>query len=101
MYKIDVNRALIYILGAVPGKSGNFVRIRDCFKKADLNEEFLNFPTFMPEKGKEYATEMMMEAPEEDPEEIYEHDNVHVKEDDKADTSTTTTTTPGSGAPPA
>lgn len=76
------------------------MRIKDSFKKQEKNEEFLNFPTFVPEQGKEYATEMSLEPPEEDPEEIYEHDNVHVKEDDKADTSATPTT-PQPGSTPA
>jgi len=80
---------LIYVIGAVPGRAGNFVRLKDSFKKADFNEQFLNFPTFVPEWKMPYATEVIMEPPEEDPEEIYEHDNVHVKEDEKVDTATT------------
>lgn len=82
---------MIYVLGAVPGRAGNFVRVRDAYKKGDTNEQYLNYPTFIPEKDKEYATEVVMEPLEEDPQEIYEHDNIHVKEDEKVDTSTTTT----------
>ena len=81
--------SLIYVIGAVPGRAGNFVRVRDAFKKADINEQFLNFPTFVPDWNKSYAAEVIMEPPEEDPEEIYEHDNVHVKEDEKVDTAAT------------
>lgn len=85
-------------MGAVPGKNGNWVRIRDALHKPDVNEEFLNHPTFIPQKNKEFATEVIMEPPEEDPQEIYDHENIHVKEDDKADASATTTTTTGAPA---
>lgn len=76
-------------MGAVPGRAGNWVRIHDSFKKADKNEEFLNYPTFVPQRNGFYAKEMIMEPPEEDPMEIYDHENIHVKEDDKVDTTTT------------
>lgn len=80
VYKIDYERSLIYVTGAVPGRRGNFLQIKDAYKKVDQNEEYLNYPTFVPEKSKLYAEEMIMEAPEEDPEEINSHDNIVVKE---------------------
>ena len=91
---MDADKCLIYVKGSVPGRAGNFVKIRDAWKKGDINEEFLNFPTFIPDPKQVYASEVIMEPPEEDPEEIYEHDNVHVKDDDKVDTSATPTTGP-------
>jgi len=41
----------------------------------ERNEEYLNFPTFIPPKGVKLADEIIMTAPVQDPEEIYLHDN--------------------------
>lgn len=39
------------------------------------NEKYMNFPTFIPENDIEYAEELILTPPEDDPEEIYLHDN--------------------------
>jgi len=75
VYKIDATRALIYILGQTPGKPGTVVRIKDAVKFGLKNENYLNYPTFVPLPGVKYAEELIMEAPEQDPEETYVHDN--------------------------
>lgn len=80
VYKIDSDKSLIYVTGAVPGRRGNFLMIKDSYKKVDKNEIFLNYPTFIPEAGKSFAKEVIMEAPEDDPEEINTHDNIMVKD---------------------
>jgi large subunit ribosomal protein L3 len=41
VYRVDEPRNLIYIRGAVPGNSGNWVRVRDAVKKPQPNFEFL------------------------------------------------------------
>lgn len=85
VYKIDYERALIFVVGAVPGRRGNFVRIRDAYKKTYQNESFMNYPTFVPEKGKAYAIESIMEGPEDDPEETISHDNIVVEDDENVE----------------
>jgi hypothetical protein len=32
VYKVDLKRDLIYVIGAVPGTKGAYVRVRDCQK---------------------------------------------------------------------
>ncbi|PXF48770.1 50S ribosomal protein L3 [Gracilariopsis chorda] len=39
VYRIDADRNLIYVRGAVPGNSGNWVRVRDAVKKLKRNAE--------------------------------------------------------------
>jgi len=75
VYKIDVDRALIYIKGQTPGKPGAIVRIKDAYKKKFKNEDYLNFPTFVPIEGVLLAKEMIMDPPDQDPEEFWLHDN--------------------------
>jgi 50S ribosomal protein uL3 len=35
VYKVDPERNLIYVVGQVPGKRGNFVRVKDALRKGD------------------------------------------------------------------
>eukprot|EP01016_Furgasonia_blochmanni_P016782 TRINITY_DN1979_c0_g1_i1.p2 TRINITY_DN1979_c0_g1~~TRINITY_DN1979_c0_g1_i1.p2 ORF type:complete len:523 (+),score=131.34 TRINITY_DN1979_c0_g1_i1:118-1686(+) len=81
VYKIDVERCLIYVKGSVPGRAGTVVEIRDAHKMREKNLEFLNFPTFVKEDGKQYAIEIVVPPPEQDPEEVYIHDNDVVADD--------------------
>ncbi|KAI0564070.1 Ribosomal protein L3 [Gracilaria domingensis] len=39
VYRIDCDRNLIYVRGAVPGNSGNWVRVRDAVKKLRRNDQ--------------------------------------------------------------
>ena len=59
----------------MPGKPGSILKIKDSVKLTDKNEPYLNYPTFIPRSGERYADEIIIEAPEQDPEEIYVHDN--------------------------
>lgn len=37
--------------GAISGTPGSVVEIKDSIKKHEKNEEYLNYPTFIPEEG--------------------------------------------------
>lgn len=54
IFKIDVDKNLLYLKGSVPGKAGTIVKIRDTllFDKAEDNLEWVHFPTFVQEQGK-------------------------------------------------
>ena len=57
VFKIDVERSLIYLVGSVPGKEGNLVALTDSVRKYWKNKQFLNYPTFVIEKeATEYAS---------------------------------------------
>jgi large subunit ribosomal protein L3 len=54
VYKIDVDKNLLYLRGSVPGKAGTIVKIRDTllFDKAEKNMDLVHFPTFVEIAGK-------------------------------------------------
>lgn len=66
---------MIYIRGSVLGNAGDAVFLRDTKKELTKNHKYLNFPTFIPLPGVEYADQMIMRAPLEDPFEQYLNDN--------------------------
>lgn len=78
VYKIDAAKSLIFIRGSVPGKPGTFCFVRDAIRKKFDNHQFLNFPTFVPQRGEKYAYEIIMKPSETDPFEQYHHDNAVV-----------------------
>ena len=49
VFKIDVDKNILYIKGSIPGKAGTFVKIRDTllYDKAEKNLELSHFPTFV------------------------------------------------------
>lgn len=49
IFKIDVDKNILYIKGTIPGKPGTFVRIWDTLlkDKAEKNLQFSHFPTFV------------------------------------------------------
>lgn len=49
VYKIDVKRDLVYVLGSVPGKAGTYVRVTDCLKKPHKLPP--PFPTYEPDEA--------------------------------------------------
>lgn len=75
---------MIYIKGSVQGPVGSIVRIRDAEYEAEKNEEFLNYPTFIPNPNIAYAQEIVMDAGEEDPNEQYYHENDAIEGDDES-----------------
>jgi len=87
VYKIDYPRSLIYLRGPVPGKEGNLIELSDSFFKPEANEGILNYPTFVPKEGICYANIVQMEADEQDPNEVWLHDEALPKfrDDDEGD----------------
>jgi large subunit ribosomal protein L3 len=63
LYKIDLARDLLYVIGQVPGAKGNWVRVRDSIKKTQFRTEPLPIPTHV-------APEAAAEADEDAPTEI-------------------------------
>lgn len=51
--KIDTDRALVYVLGSVPGPIRGLVRVRDAVKKIERQVWDLNYPTYIPGKTDE------------------------------------------------
>ena len=49
IFKIDVDKNLLYVRGSVPGKAGTIVKVRDTilYDKAEKNLELVHFPTFV------------------------------------------------------
>lgn len=86
VYKIDFDRSLIYIKGAVPGAEGATVKLFDCFFHRKDNKGMINYPTFVYEKGKNYASIIQVEPDVNDPTENWEHENAVLpdEEDDDA-----------------
>lgn len=95
VFKIDNSRSLIYLMGSVPGKVGELVEIQDgrfSFKK---NKALLNFPTFVPEAGKAYASVAQVDPPIQDPSEVWLHDNILPKGDDEEEVASVATAADG------
>ncbi len=76
VYRIDYNRNLIFIKGAIPGEIGGLVMIKDAYKKYEQWKTLL-YPTFVPEAGKTYPSVQDFEKTE-DLNEKYSHDNDEV-----------------------
>lgn len=63
VYKIDVERSLIYLIGSVPGKEGTMVSLSDSVRKYWKNRQFLNYPTFVVEgEPQDYASQIIMKV---------------------------------------
>jgi len=77
IYKIDYERNLLFVKGAVPGNRGGVVRVQDSNK--DLTHQYrkLPFPTYIPSETEEFPKQEVMPAPEEDYFEtrMFLHDN--------------------------
>ena len=79
VYKVDLKRDLLYVIGSVPGTKGAYVRVKDCAKlfsrKRDKGMPLPPFPTAPASvndvlaryKGKQSKLEWVMEAQEHDP----------------------------------
>jgi large subunit ribosomal protein L3 len=61
VFRVDVERGLILIKGAVPGTEGTYVKIRDAVKKAA--PEGLPKPGAFRKLGEEAASPAVVEAP--------------------------------------
>lgn len=83
VYRIDFERSLVYLRGNVPGGEGGMVKIFDSFYHAKDNRGMLNFPTFVYEKDKNYASILQMEPAETDPTENWEHENAVLSDEEE------------------
>ena len=83
IFRIDVDKNLLYIKGSIPGKAGTVLRIWDTllFDKAEDNLRFAHFPTFVEQPGQLYARQFSMYCGERDPDEIEIHDNAYIIDD--------------------
>jgi large subunit ribosomal protein L3 len=84
VFKIDVDKNLLYLKGSVPGKPGTIVKIRDTLNldKVEKNLQLVHYPTFVEQEGIEYARQLSMYCGERDPEEIEVHDNAFILDED-------------------
>eukprot|EP00472_Partenskyella_glossopodia_P008466 CAMPEP_0197535692 /NCGR_PEP_ID=MMETSP1318-20131121/51371_1 /TAXON_ID=552666 /ORGANISM="Partenskyella glossopodia, Strain RCC365" /LENGTH=270 /DNA_ID=CAMNT_0043093341 /DNA_START=77 /DNA_END=889 /DNA_ORIENTATION=+ len=67
IYKIDVKRNLLYVLGSLPGKKGGFLNIRDAQFRPHSEENPPPFPSFVAREGEETPEELFMPLEEKDP----------------------------------
>ena len=87
IFKIDVDKNLLYVKGSIPGKAGSIIKIRDTLNsdKLEKNLELVHYPTFVEEEGKKYARQFSMYCGERDPDEIEVHDNAYILDDEGDD----------------
>jgi large subunit ribosomal protein L3 len=83
VFKIDVEKNILYIKGSLPGKAGTFLKIWDTLlvDKAEDNLRLSHFPTFVEQPGMSYAKQFSMYCGERDPLEIEIHDNAFILDD--------------------
>lgn len=81
VYKIDYQQSLIYIKGSLPGANGTCLYLSDAKFHEKKNEIFLNYPSFIYEKNKKYASIIEAEASKDDPTEMWLHENAVLKDD--------------------
>lgn len=83
IFKIDVDKNILYIKGSIPGKAGTIVKIWDTLlcDKAEKNLQLSHFPTFVEQPGLQYARQFSMYCGERDPEQIEIHDNAFIIDD--------------------
>jgi large subunit ribosomal protein L3 len=62
LYKIDVERDLLFIRGSVPGKNGSWVHLQDAVRRPWIESNPPPFPTFEPVEGEEDPHEIIMDV---------------------------------------
>ena len=72
VFRVDVDKNIIYVRGSIPGKAGTVVKVRDPMvrSKGERNLELVHYPTFVEEEGVLYARQFSMYCGERDPAEI-------------------------------
>ena len=72
IFKIDVDKNVLYIKGSLPGKAGTILKIQDTLlsTKAEKNMILTHFPTFVEQPGVAYARQFSMYCGERDPDEV-------------------------------
>lgn len=83
VFRIDVDKNILYIKGSIPGKAGTVLRIWDTllYDKGEDNLRLSHFPTFVEQAGVQYARQFSMYCGERDPQEIEIHDNAYILDD--------------------
>jgi large subunit ribosomal protein L3 len=83
VFKIDVEKNIIYVKGSLPGKAGTVLKIWDTLllDKSEDNLRLSHFPTFVEKEGVTYAKQFSMYCGERDPSEIEIHDNAYIVDD--------------------
>jgi len=69
VFRIEAERDLIFLKGALPGYKGSVVKISDARGKTSLKNDHIRlpYPTFVPQVGREYPTTLQKPPPELDP----------------------------------
>lgn len=72
VFKIDVDKNILYLKGTAPGKAGTILKITDTmlYDKAEFNMQLMHFPTFVEQPNVQYARQISMYCGERDPDEI-------------------------------
>lgn len=83
VFKIDHERGLVYVKGSVPGPSKRLVHISDAFFHWKDNIGKINYPTFIYEEGKDYASVVQVEPTVNDPTENWLHENAILKQSEE------------------
>ena len=83
IFKIDVDKNILYIKGSIPGKAGSIVKISDTLlaDKREFNLKICHFPTFAEQAGVAYARQFSMYCGERDLNQIEIHDNAYIIDD--------------------
>lgn len=83
VYKIDADRSLLYVKGSVAGPIGRHVKVFDSLFHWKDNWGLLNYPTFIFEKDRPYASVLQVEPPASDPTEDWLHENAVLPDDEE------------------
>src|SRR5688572_29947838 len=67
LFKIDVKRNLLYVVGTVPGNKGGIVIVRDAAKKQWHPDNPPPFPTYQPKPEDDKVEEIVCAPNAEDP----------------------------------
>lgn len=69
VFRIESERNLIFLKGALPGYKGSVIKIHDARGKTALKNEHIRlpYPTFVPQTGVEYPVTIQEPPPERDP----------------------------------
>lgn len=69
VFRIEAERNLIFLKGALPGYKGSVIKIHDARGKTSLKNTHIRLPhpTFVPQAGVDYPVTIQMPPPERDP----------------------------------
>jgi large subunit ribosomal protein L3 len=63
VYKIDVEKDLVFLRGSIPGATGSYLKIRDAIRAKENSdaEKPLPYPTYVPTEGEEQPDEIILD----------------------------------------